>query len=121
MTRAVTLLIAITFVFVGCQQSESPVAVNEEVSVSLLSVTAEPESLPCGTDTAWSLVTAKLLDESGNPAREGIEVSFSTSLGTIEEASVTNELGEAVVRFYPGEDPGNANITARTLGVSRTY
>ncbi|MFH0765108.1 MAG: Ig-like domain-containing protein, partial [Calditrichota bacterium] len=59
-----------------------------------------------------SFITALVLDENGNPVRQGYVISFTTSLGTIQPSAVTDENGRAMVRLTPGTISGRALIEA---------
>ncbi len=57
-------------------------------------------------------ITATILDDSYNPVRQGTFVTFSTSLGTIDQSAVTNINGDAEVILRTGLRTGIARVRA---------
>lgn len=103
------------------------------VASALLAVTCErvPLLAPAGsTITLTTAVTAlpvngtapiyaQVIEPSGTPPHSGTQITFTTTLGTIQPANVeTDSNGQAVVTFRAGSSNGTANITAISGGVS---
>jgi hypothetical protein len=62
---------------------------------------------------------AQVVEPSGNPPHSGTQVSFTTTLGSIEPAEATTDTsGRAVATFKAGTSNGTATITAISGGVS---
>ncbi len=79
---------------------------------------ALPASVPADGKTA-SEVTAKVLDQNGNPMSD-VPVSFRTTLGTlVPQAGVTDAQGEVSMAVYSAT-VGSATLTATAQGVSGT-
>jgi len=100
----------------GCSDSEPPTGSNAEPEGLQISVTANPERLPGNTLDAFSVITAIVTDNAGDPVSAGMPVSFATTFGMIEPSANTNEFGQAIVRFMPGSNIGEAEITALVEG-----
>ncbi len=77
--RLAPALLALSALALGCNSSTSPVAPED----TILSLTANP--LAIGLSGA-SALTVTALHSSGAPAREGTEITFSTTLGRVEPA-----------------------------------
>jgi len=73
---------------------------------------AEPWELVTNDPTSVSIVTATVMDTSGNPVRQGTLVNFSSLLGTITPSAITDIDGDAKVRLTPGTQAGVTEITA---------
>ncbi|MCH9662149.1 MAG: Ig-like domain-containing protein [Gammaproteobacteria bacterium] len=75
-----------------------------------IAVSADPASLPAdGAST--STVTAVVTDANGNPVA-GADVSFATTLGTVEATVATDANGEATATLTAATTTGTATITA---------
>ena len=75
-----------------------------------IAVSADPASLPAdGAST--STVTAVVTDANGNPVA-GADVSFATTLGTVEATATTDANGEATATLTAATTTGTATVTA---------
>jgi len=57
-------------------------------------------------------IEAQVEDRYHNPVENGIGIDFTTDLGTVDEAAVTDENGVGYSTFSPGIQAGSATITA---------
>ncbi len=98
---------------------------SNEVTIKLLPgppnnvrVWANPTQIRTNDPSAFSTITATLSDSSNNPiAEEGILVTFTTTLGTINPPTVTtDEDGDAHAILTPGVEAGIAMVTATVQG-----
>lgn len=64
-------------------------------------------------------VTAEVRDSAHNLIKDGTEVRFSTTLGSVT-ASATTRSGIAEATFFGGSTPGNATISATCGAISAT-
>jgi len=65
-----------------------------------------------------TVVTARVLDYEGNPVRDGTEVNFMASMGTVPPSALTQG-GVASVTFTASvQTEGTATVTATSYGVS---
>ena len=87
----------------------TPVALTLSAGKTTLVVTTDPTTQ----------VTATVRDAGNQFIGDGTEVTFSTTLGTIESSATTLN-GEAVVEFDAGNIDGTAVITATVGGVQNT-
>ncbi len=76
-----------------------------------VSVDATPNEVYIGSQELVS-VTAQVYDTMGNPVFEGALVSFSTTHGSINENSPTDNDGIARATLNPGTEAGNAKVKA---------
>jgi len=84
-----------------------------------LALSVSPDSLPAdGKSTA--AVTAQLKYTSANTVIQGATVSFSSSLGSIPTASVSDGLGVATTKFTAPITAGLATITGTYGGLSKS-
>jgi len=82
-------------------------------------LSASPESLPAdGYSTA--VITAEVRERSGTLVPDGTEVSFSTSVGTVNPTSTVTRSGRARVRLTSASVPGTAVVTAFSGRAVRT-
>jgi len=66
-------------------------------------------------------IIAQLVEPSGTPPHSGTQVSFTTTLGSVEPATVETDInGRAVATFRSGATNGTATITAISGGVNAT-
>lgn len=98
----------------GNNQAQKSTKVTKPLAISL---TASPEIITAnGTDT--STITAVLTDEFGRRVN-GTEVTFSTSLGTIESPKSTVN-GVATTTLTSSASPGTAIVTGSAT-INNTY
>lgn len=117
-SRLAGALFALLALAAGCDSSTSPVAPGD----TILSLTANPQTIHLeGT----SAITVTALHRSGGPARDGTEISFSTTLGRVEPATgrtdadgfaratllADGRAGSALVRAVSGTVAAEATIT----------
>ncbi len=94
-----------------------------------ITLSANPTKIPSDGNSS-SLITAKLIDNGGNPALDGMSVKFSTSLGDFinsanqkvkeVEATITNGQGTVSVSLIAGTTAGVATVIAWSGGVSQS-
>jgi hypothetical protein len=85
-------------------------------SGSTITLTVAATALPVN---GTAQVVAQVIEASGTPPHSGTEITFTTSLGTIEPAvSTTDNSGRAIVTFKAGSANGTATITAISGGAS---
>jgi hypothetical protein len=101
----------------GCNTTENPTDSTDIPGYVGMSVTSEPDTLASGVTGSYSTVTVILTNESGDPLPAGLEVNFSTDLGSIQPTATTNESGQAIVRYTPSPEPGVAQINATYEGI----
>ena len=64
-------------------------------------------------------IIAQVIEPSGTPPHSGTQVTFTTTLGTVQPANVeTDANGQAMTIFRAGNTNGTATITALSGGVS---
>lgn len=99
------------------KSASQDIQISKTIAASTLTATASPASI---TNGATSVVSASVLDGSGNPMPNGTTVNFSvdnTALGTIV-SSATTTAGVAKATFSAGTtSTGTATVTA-TSGVA---
>jgi adhesin/invasin len=91
--------------------------------VPLLAPTGSTITLTVGTSALSANgsidVIAQVLEPSGTPPHSGTEVTFTTTLGTVEPATARTDVGgRVVVRFVAGGSNGTAIITATSGGAT---
>ena len=100
----------------GCSSEGN---VGDEVSTATantITVTADPTSIYPGGES--STIEATVTDSDGDGV-QGIAVTFSTSLGTLDDTSVvTNTQGIASTVLTSGVDTGTATVTASATGLT---
>ena len=85
---------------------------------STITLTASTTALPVNGTTQ---LVAQVIEAAGTPPHSGTQITFSTTLGTIEPAAaLTNANGQAFVTFRAGTANGMATITAFSGGASGT-
>ena len=77
-----------------------------------ITISANPVELITNDPINFSNITASVFDEFANPLNSGIEVTFTTTRGTIRPTVLTDENGLAIAQLYTGDEPGLAEITA---------
>ena len=77
---------------------------------SSITLTSLATALPVnGTDQ----LIAQVIEASGTPPHSGTEVTFTTSLGTVQPSTAdTDDSGRVIVNFNAGTSNGTATITA---------
>jgi len=85
---------------------------------SQLVVHPNPNVLFTNDPRASSVITATVMDTSGNPVRQGTFVTYTATLGTIGQSAVTDIDGNAIVSLNPGVQAGLCVITATVNGIS---
>src|SRR5947208_2869586 len=79
-------------------------------SGSAITITASTTALPVNGTTQ---LVAQVIEASGTPPHAGTEITFTTTLGTIQPAQAeTDAAGRVVVTFNAGTANGTAVITA---------
>ena len=64
-------------------------------------------------------IIAQILEASGTPPHSGTQVTFTTTLGTIQPSEARTDInGRVVVKFVAGGANGNATITAFSGGAT---
>src|SRR5947208_2974491 len=107
--RAAVAAACVAFVASGCQQV--PLLAP---SGSTITLTVAATALPVN---GTAQIVAQVIEASGTPPHSGTEITFTTSLGTIEPAvATTDNSGRAVVTFKAGNANGTATITAISGG-----
>jgi hypothetical protein len=85
-------------------------------SGSTINLVASATALPVNGTTQ---IIAQVIEASGTPPQQGTQVTFTTSLGTIQPSSAeTDSGGRAVVTFNAGSANGTATISAISGGAS---
>jgi PKD repeat protein len=83
---------------------------------SNISLTPNATALPLGGTTD---IIAQVIEAAGTPPHSGTQVTFSTTLGTIQPAQAETDIsGRVVVKFLAGNTSGTATITALSGGVT---
>src|SRR5581483_273529 len=85
-------------------------------SGSTITLTAGASALPLNGTTQ---IVAQVIEPAGTPPHAGTQVTFTTTLGTVQPASVETDInGQAVATFSAGNANGIATITAISGGSS---
>src|SRR5579871_5962409 len=85
-------------------------------SGSTITLTAGVNALPVN---GTAQIIAQVIEPSGTPPHSGTQVTFTTTLGSVEPANVeTDANGQAITTFKAGAANGTAVITAISGGVS---
>jgi Bacterial Ig-like domain (group 1)/PKD domain len=85
-------------------------------SGSTITLVASTTALPVNGTTQ---IIAQVIEASGTPPQEGTQVTFTTSLGTIQPSSAeTDSGGRVTVTFNAGTSNGTATISAISGGAS---
>src|SRR5580704_1275979 len=85
-------------------------------SGSTITLIASATALPVNGTTQ---IIAQVIEASGTPPQQGTQVTFTTSLGSIQPSSAeTDSGGRAVVTFNAGSANGTATISAISGGAS---
>jgi hypothetical protein len=85
-------------------------------SGSTITLTSPVTALPVN---GTARIYAQVIEPSGTPPHSGTQVTFTTTLGTIQPANAeTDTNGQVVATFIAGSSNGTATITAISGGVS---
>jgi hypothetical protein len=85
-------------------------------SGSTITLTSSATTLPVNGTTT---IIAQVLEASGSAPHSGTDVTFTTTLGTIQPSEVSTDTGgRAIVTFNAGNASGTAVITALSGGAS---
>jgi adhesin/invasin len=85
-------------------------------SGSTITLTVSATALPINGTTD---VLAQVIESAGTPPHSGTQVTFTTTLGTIEPSSVSTDVnGMARATFHAGAQSGTATITASSGGAT---
>ena len=85
-------------------------------SGSTITLTSATNALPAGGSTQ---IIAQVIEPSGTPPHSGTQITFTTTLGTLQPDQVeTDASGRAVTTFSAGGSNGTATITAISGGSS---
>src|SRR5438270_131121 len=85
-------------------------------SGSIITLTASTTALPVN---GTAQLIAQVIEAAGTPPHSGTQVTFTTTLGTIEPAeALTNANGQVIVTFKAGTANGTAMISAISGGAS---
>jgi adhesin/invasin len=98
-------------------RSANPVAPVGDPTVFITSLSVDPPLVDPGDET--SVVTAVVVDDQNEPV-SGRTVEFTTTLGSIEPAAVTDGSGRAAAVYRSGSSDGVAVITASIEDAHRT-
>jgi len=99
----------------GCRQDVPTAGSGSEIVMS-----ANPTTVGLGESSAISIA---VFDDSGAPAKEGIEIFLSTdpNLGTVSSSVPLGSDGTAEARFVASSDrTGKASVAARSGKVTAT-
>nr|WP_178386096.1 Ig-like domain-containing protein [Pseudomonas aeruginosa] len=90
---------------------------SDAATATVTNVTASPTSI-VANGSSTSTITAVVMDANSNPLGAGLQVSWSTTAGTLSSAtSVTNASGVASVTLVSANTASNATVSA-TIGAS---
>ncbi|HYM21824.1 MAG TPA: hypothetical protein VEU08_01390 [Vicinamibacterales bacterium] len=85
-------------------------------SGSTITLTSATNALPAGGSTQ---IIAQVIEPSGTPPHSGTQITFTTTLGTLQPDQVeTDASGRAITTFNAGGSNGTATITAISGGSS---
>jgi hypothetical protein len=106
---ACLLIVVPSLALVACQKV--PLLAPSGSSITL---TASATTLPINGTTT---LIAQVIEASGTPPQHGTNVTFTTSLGTVQPFEATTDTGgRASVTFVAGTSSGTATITAISGG-----
>jgi adhesin/invasin len=116
-TKAV-FMVLIACCCCGCGGGES--GLNDNKGGATLMLTATPNSINAD-GISFSTITAVLTDSTGNPALQGTQVNFATTLGLFANGAiyfqtVTDAKGTAVAILYAGTIASNDVTVTCTAG-----
>jgi hypothetical protein len=78
-------------------------------TLSVITLSARNTFLPVNTETE---ITATIIESAGTAVQNGTQVTFATTLGTIEPREARTRNGQVHVKFVAGRISGEAVITA---------
>jgi PKD repeat protein len=82
---------------------------------SVITLFASTTVVPVG---GTAEITASVIEQAGTPVQNGTQVTFTTSLGTIDPAEARTRDGKVTVRFHAGTQSGTATISAFSGGAN---
>jgi hypothetical protein len=84
-----------------------------------MTLSANPTTITTGSSST-STITATVTDSTGTAIPNAL-VTFTTNLGTLSSPiAATNSNGIATITFTAGSTPGQANVQAICLGITKT-
>ncbi|MBI2841201.1 MAG: PKD domain-containing protein [Acidobacteria bacterium] len=101
----VVITLGVSFLTLRCSQM-NPTATSEEVTIVM---TASPSRVPAG---GVSEITAIGTKKSGAPIWDGVTISFSTDIGSVEPSQAEFKSGQAHVTYHAPSTIGEATIRA---------
>ena len=115
-TALFSLVIAwFSLAMLRCSSSPGPSATNDQANITLQ---ANPAQIP--SKTGISTITAIGTKATGAPIWDGVEVYFSSDIGTLDPAKATFQDGRAVTYLRAPSKTGTANISATSGTVAIT-
>jgi PKD repeat protein len=82
---------------------------------SVITLFASTSVVPVG---GTAEITASVIEQAGTPVQNGTQVTFTTSLGTIDPPEARTRDGKVTVRFLAGMQSGTATISAFSGGAN---
>src|SRR5258708_5572840 len=105
------VVVALPFAAAACQKV--PLLAPSSSTITLI---ASATALPVNGSTD---VIAQIVEPSGTPPHSGTQVTFTTSLGTVQPSQAETDIsGRVIVKFLAGSSSGTATITATSGGAS---
>ena len=115
MKKWFSLIIIFSFFFLLSSCEDSPLPAPEGTQ---LNIYVKPKILsPGGT----AQITVVGTEKDGTPLRDGVEIFFDASLGTVEPESALTKGGKVEATFHAGYILGTATILARARGGIEVY
>jgi Big-like domain-containing protein/PKD domain-containing protein len=112
-SRAALLISALALLLGGVACQKVPLLAP---SGSTLTLSAGATALPPNGSTT---IVAQVIEPAGTPPHSGTNISFSTTLGTVQPSNAETDInGQARVTFVAGAINGTATVTAISGGVS---
>lgn len=97
--------LGVSFLTLRCSQMK-PTAASEQVTIVM---TANPSRVPAGGVSEIMAIGTK---ESGAPVWDGVIISFSTDIGSVEPSQAEFKSGQAHVTYYAPGTIGEATVNA---------
>ncbi len=111
MKRGLVIVIMVLFAVVVLQKcEESPLPAPEGTE---LKIYVKPKIIGPGETADITVIGT---EKNGTPLRDGVEIFFDASLGTVEPESALTKGGKVEAKFYAGYILGTATIIARARG-----
>lgn len=82
---------------------------------SVITLFASTTVVPVG---GTAEITASVIEQAGTPVQNGTQVTFTTSLGTVDPPEARTRDGKVTVRFHAGMQSGTATISAFSGGAN---